>query len=1257
MIRRIHVEKREAHAHEARTRLSELQTLLGIRGLRGLRLLNRYDIEGLSEEAFARCLWTVFAQPQTDLVHEALPEAGRVLAVEYLPGQFDQRADAAEQCAQFVTAGERPEVRNARIYLLDGEVSDAEMARIRAWLINPVDSREASLDLPTQLKPEAARPADVAILTGFRALDDEAARAAYLEAQGFAMGSDDLAVCVEHFRREGRDPSVTEMRVLDTYWSDHCRHTTFLTALESLRIDDARAQATLERAETLRVELGRADRPLTLMELATLGARALVAQGRLPDLDASEEVNACTVRVRIDVDGEDEDWLLLFKNETHNHPTEIEPFGGAATCIGGAIRDPLSGRGYVYQAMRVTGAGDPTQPIEETLEGKLPQRVICQEAARGYASYGNQIGIATGLVEELYHPGYVAKRMELGAVIAATPAEPVRRLTPEAGDVVLLVGGRTGRDGLGGATGSSQAHDERSLDNSGAEVQKGNAPEERKLQRLFRRPEALRLIRRCNDFGAGGVSVAIGELAPGLDIDLDRVPVKYDGLDGTELAISESQERMAVLVAASDAAAFIDYAAEENLECTAVATVTDRGRMRMHWRGQLIVDLDRALLDSNGAPKRSTAHVSAPRPLPQRFSYDGDLEASLRRLVTDLNICSQRGLGERFDSSVGAATLLLPYGGVRQRTPAQAMAARLPVLGGTTRSASIMAYGCDPYLLEADPYAGAWLAVYEAVARAVATGAELERCWLSLQEFFPRPGETPTRWGLPLAALLGALAAQLDLGLGAIGGKDSMSGSFETLDVPPTLVAFAAAMSVEEAIRSPEFKSTGSTLWLLEAPRDEAGLPEPDAVRAYLDAASALIRSPRVRAAATVGAGGLAERLFLSALGNGLGVRVADDIEPAALFELRHGAFVLEGPADLDEGLALPEGARLSRLGETLASPELHVADTRIDLLALEADWESSLASIYPGTPAPPADQTARVVAPPTAPAPASARARRGGLARPRVLLPVFPGTNCEYDTMAAFERAGAEVDSLIIHNRSVADVQGAVEAMADALARSQILFLSGGFSGGDEPDGAGKFITSFLRHPRIAAAVAQLLQEQDGLIGGICNGFQALIKLGLLPWGEIRDGEPTDPTLSYNLSGRHEARLVRTRVAATGSPWLEGSQVGDIQRVPVSHGEGRFVCSPERLDELIARGQIVSQYVDAAGWPSMAPDANPNGSLLAVEGLISPDGRVLGRMGHRERMLDGLYRNDGDWAATLDPAAGRARDWPLFANAVRYYR
>ena len=1227
-VHRIYVEKRAPYNVEAQGLLSELKTLLGVSALTGLRLLCRYDIEGIDETLMRRCLPVVFSEPQVDAVLDSLPEADAVFAVEYLPGQFDQRADSCAECIQLVSMAERPAVRTAKVCLLSGPVSAEELGRIKRYLINPVESREAALEERATLAENYPEPPDVAVLRGFTSLD-RAGLEALVADMGLAMDADDAECCREYFRAEGRDPSLTELRVLDTYWSDHCRHTTFGTVIDSADIADPRVRAAYERCLELRRELGREDRPLTLMELATLGARYLKKTGKLQNLDESEEINACSVRVTADVDGREEPWLLMFKNETHNHPTEIEPFGGAATCIGGAIRDPLSGRAYVYQAMRVTGAGDPLVPVSETLPGKLPQRKLVTTAAAGYSSYGNQIGLATGLVDELYHPGYVAKRMEIGAVVAAAPERNVLRARPEPGDLVILLGGRTGRDGCGGATGSSKAHGLHSLETCGAEVQKGNAPVERKLQRLFRNGEATRLIRRCNDFGAGGVSVAIGELADGLDIDLDRVPRKYEGLDGTELAISESQERMAVVVAPADAERFLALAAAENLEATVVAEVTEEPRLRMRWRGRVIADLSREFLASNGAEKHARVRVPESTLEDRSPRVSGTLAEKLAALMGDLAVCSRKGLAARFDSTIGAGTVVMPYGGVRQLTPAQSMIAKLPV-PGETHSCSAMAYGFEPRVSEQSPYLGAYLAVVESAARLVASGMGHERIYPSFQEYFERLRTEPERWGKPFAALLGALDAQLGLGLAAIGGKDSMSGSFEDMDVPPTLVSFAVTPGRVEDVVTPELKRAGDRLALLHADPFDA-----EATLAMFTEAEGLMRAGKVRAAWAVGAGGIAEGLCKMAFGNALGVELDAAFEQARLFGWSFGTLLLETRAGL-------RGRRDDRPRHGGLRPLLRRREraARLGAGRLGGDARTRHAGALSPWPGQRQGEKARLHGglPPRAPAVKSAR--------PRALIPVFPGTNCEYDTARALLRAGAEPEILVIRNLSPADVAESVERVAAAIARSQMIVLPGGFSGGDEPDGSAKLIASFFRSPRLADAVQELLDARDGLMLGICNGFQALIKLGLVPFGRIVETDANCPTLTYNAIGRHQSRLVRTRVASDLSPWLSRCRVGDIHTVAVSHGEGRFVCPEPLLTQLAQRGQLATQYVDLEGEPTMELRYNPNGSVLAVEAVCSPDGRVLGKMGHTERSGAGLYQNV--------PGAGLQ---PVFESGVDYFR
>ncbi len=1229
MVYRIYVEKKPGFDGEARQLQNELTTLLGIRSLTGLRLLNRYDVEGISEELFRQCAGTVFSEPPVDDTCSELPaHQGPAFAVEYLPGQFDQRADSAAECIQLISQGERPLVRSAKVYLLEGALTGAEVEEIKKYVINPVEAREASLETRATLQMTYAVPGAVATLTGFNQLD-EAGLKAFVAEKGLAMDYGDIKFCQDYFRSEQRDPTITEIRMIDTYWSDHCRHTTFGTILDDVQIDDAVVQEAFDRYMALREETGRTEKPRCLMDVATMGARALKQRGVLTNLDESDEINACTVKIKCDVDGEDQDWLFLFKNETHNHPTEIEPFGGAATCIGGAIRDPLSGRSYVYQAMRVTGAGDPLVPVSETLPGKLPQRKLVTTAAAGYSSYGNQIGLATGQVDEIYHPGYVAKRMEIGAVVGATPASHVRRECPAPGDVIVLLGGRTGRDGIGGATGSSKAHNHESLEHCGAEVQKGNPPIERKLQRLFRREDACRMIKRCNDFGAGGVSVAIGELADGLYIDLNKVTKKYEGLDGTELAISESQERMAVALAPEDVDRFIALASEENLEATPVATVTEEKRLKMVWNGAAIVDVSRDFLNSNGAEKHQKAHIEKASVWQPQWA-GATFGEKMKSMVGDLNICSKKGLSERFDSTIGAATVLMPFGGSHQLTPQMAMAAKLPVDGETT-TCSGMAWGFNPYLMSADPYKGAMLAVVDSVTKLVAAGFRYQDMYLTFQEYFERLGDRPERWGKPLAALLGALDAQMGLGIASIGGKDSMSGSFEDLDVPPTLVSFATAIGKTHRVVSTEFKKGHSSVVLLRPFYKEDGVtPNFASLLANYYIADQMMEKGIVLSASAVGYGGIAEALFKMGLGNQVGFRMIADMSVDELFEPAYGSLVLE----------IATGAPAGKLlGVTTHEYQFTACGETLDSAALQEIWEAKLEPVYPYRKAGPAvAAVSGRIDPPAAP--------KIGVAKPRVIIPVFPGTNCEYDTARAFRAAGADPQTLVIRNLTPADVTASCEALVKAIDDAQIVMLPGGFSGGDEPDGSAKFIASFFRSPAVTDAVRRLLFERDGLMLGICNGFQALIKLGLVPYGDIRPITPDSPTLTFNTIGRHQSMLVRTRVASTGSPWLSRCELGDEFLVPISHGEGRFVAPQAVLDQLAAQGQIATQYVDLASQPTMDLRYNPNGSLLAIEGITSPDGRILGKMGHSERRGDGLYEN----------VAGD-KFQPIFEGGVDYFR
>ena len=1229
MVYRIYVEKKPGFDVEAEGLKNELVSLLGVSGLTSLRLLNRYDVEGIDEALFQQCASTVFSEPPVDNTYDALPQfEGVSFAVEYLPGQFDQRADSAAECIQLISQGERPLVRSARVYLLQGSLTEAQVEEIKKYVINPVEAREASLEKKDTLKMEYPIPSSVAVLDGFNELDEEGLKK-FIEEKGLAMDLGDIRFCQDYFRGEHRDPTITEIRMIDTYWSDHCRHTTFGTILDDVQIDDAVVQEAFDRYMAMREDLGRTKKPRCMMDLATIGAKELKKQGILKHLDESEEINACTVKIKCDVNGKDEDWLFLFKNETHNHPTEIEPFGGAATCIGGAIRDPLSGRSYVYQAMRVTGAGDPLKPVSETLPGKLPQRKLVTTAAAGYSSYGNQIGLATGQVDEIYHPGYVAKRMEIGAVVGATPASHVRRECPAPGDVIVLLGGRTGRDGIGGATGSSKAHNLGSLDHCGAEVQKGNAPIERKLQRLFRREDACKMIKRCNDFGAGGVSVAIGELADGLYIDLNKVTKKYDGLDGTELAISESQERMAVALAPEDVDKFIAIATEENLEATPVAKVTEEKRLNMVWNGVSIVNISREFLNSNGAEKHQNVHVEKgsvwqPQWAGLTFSQ------KMKSMVGDLNVCSKKGLSERFDSTIGAATVLMPFGGAYQLTPQNAMVAKLPVDGETT-TCSGMAWGYNPYLMSANQYVGARLAVIESVTKLVATGFRYEEAYLTFQEYFERLGSDPTRWGKPLAALLGALDAQLALGLGAIGGKDSMSGSFEKMDVPPTLVSFATAVGPTSRVTSPEFKAVGSRVVLLQPKYTDALLPETESLKEVYAQVQKLIGEGKAKAVSTPGYGCLAESLFKMCVGNRIGLAL-ENVEAEELFRPAYGSFVLEVAEDVTVGRTI---------GHTTEAYALSLNGDALDLADLQEIWEARLEPVMPYR------AKGEAVAPLRHNEP-EARLRHTpiAIAKPRVIIPVFPGTNCEYDTAQAFEKAGAEAQVLVINNLTPAAVAESCEALVKAIKNSQIVMLPGGFSGGDEPDGSAKFITAFFRAPAVTEAVHELLKQRDGLMLGICNGFQALVKLGLVPYGEIRDMDANCPTLTFNTLGRHQSKLVHTRVASNKSPWLCSCEPGDEYLVAISHGEGRFVAPQNVLDQLTANGQVATQYTDLNGQPTMDLSYNPNGSLLAIEGITSPDGRVLGKMGHSERSGDNLYKNvTGD------------KYQPIFEGGVNYFK
>ena len=1252
---RVFVEKREGFDVEARHMLADLRDNLGLTKLTGLRLLVRYDIEGLSAEEFIRARGVVFSEPNADDVYDeefTVAEGWRVFAMEYLPGQYDQRADSAAQCVQLLTQGERPRVLTARVVCLEGALTDEEFARVQAYLVNPVESRVASLDKPETLDITADVPADVARVTGFTAMSQEEI-AAYWQAMGFAMSAADLAFCRDYFRdEEKRDPSLTELKVIDTYWSDHCRHTTFLTRLDqvavepggaiSAAIEEALAAYYAAREEVYGERL--AKKNVCLMDMATMGMRLLKKQGKIPDLDESEEINACSIEVPVVIDGRVEKWLVQFKNETHNHPTEIEPFGGAATCLGGAIRDPLSGRAYVYQAMRVTGSGDPRIGLADTLEGKLPTRKITTGAAAGYSSYGNQIGLATGQVAELYDPGYVAKRLEIGAVVGASPKENVVRDVPVPGDVIVLLGGRTGRDGCGGATGSSKAHTSESIDTCGAEVQKGNPPTERKIQRLFRKGAVSRMIKRCNDFGAGGVCVAIGELAPGLQVDLDKVPKKYEGLDGTELAISESQERMAVVLAPADVEAFIAAAGEENLEATAVAVVTAEPRLRMNWRQDTVVDISRAFLDTNGVTQTARAAIAAPDPAADyRTAIPAGLAVipladAFQENLQRLEVACQKGLAERFDASIGAATVGMPFAGRYQLTPEEGMVAKLPVLHGETDTATAMAFGGIPGISRWSPFHGAAYAVVQSLARLAAMGADPLSARLTFQEYFERLRDVPERWGKPAAALLGAFLAQKELGVPSIGGKDSMSGSFNELDVPPTLVSFALSMTKASQTGTAAFQKAGSLVAFLPLPVNrETRLPDWPRVKVLLDEVAKLVQFGVINAASVVREGGAAAAVARMCFGNHIGFAFNRNVDRATLFAPLAGSLVVE----LKEGDMCLEGLEYSLIGTTMEEETVVIDGQELPLEDLIDIWTAPLEPVFPNK----ADEEPEMT--PAVPL----YVQRSGLApaikaaRPRVFIPIFPGTNCEYDTARAFERAGAQPDVLVVKNLSPAAIEETIARMEAAIRQAQIVMLPGGFSGGDEPDGSGKFIATTFRNPRVADAVTELLEQRDGLMLGICNGFQALIKLGLVPTGSIRELRDSDPTLTFNTLGRHVSRMVYTRVTSVKSPWLSGCAAGDIHCVPVSHGEGRFVADEATLKQLAANGQIATQYVDPEGRPSADILWNPNGSVCAVEGITSPDGRVFGKMAHSERSGDDLYKN-----------VPGEKDQRIFISGVRYF-
>ena len=1249
MVRRIYVEKKKGFDVEAASLFNDIRENLHIKELTGVRVLNRYDIDGIDDATYEAAKLTVFAEPAIDVVYEeTMPEelgSAIFFAVEYLPGQYDQRADSASQCIKLMNAEADATVKFARVIILEGDLDDQQVETIRSYCVNPVDSQIAADEKPENLEMETTVPEDVAVITGFRTMD-EATLENYRKEMGFAMSPADIQFVQKYYAEdEDRDPTLTELKVIDTYWSDHCRHTTFNTTLEEVTFEDSPygriVKEAFDQYMAMRKDVyGDRDKNLCLMDMACIGAKYLKKHGKVDNLDESEEINACSIKVKAKIDGKEEDWLVMFKNETHNHPTEIEPFGGAATCLGGAIRDPLSGRVYVYQAMRVTGAADPRKPIEETLAGKLPQRKITQEAAAGYSSYGNQIGLATGLVDEVYHENYVAKRMEIGAVVGAAPADHVIRKVPAKGDVIILVGGRTGRDGCGGATGSSKEHTEESILQCGAEVQKGNPPVERNIQRMFRRKEVATLIKRCNDFGAGGVSVAIGELADGLEINLDLVPKKYEGLDGTELAISESQERMAVVVDADKEAEFIKYAHEENLEATTVAKVTDTNRVRMHWRGKCILDLSRDFLNTNGAQQFAKAYAANEvTASPAELFHETKTK---KELLTDLNCCSKKGLIERFDSTIGAATVLMPLGGKYQLSPAAGMAAKLPVVNGETETATIMAYGFDPEFAVKSPFHSALYAVVDSAAKIAAMGGDYRKIRLTFQEYFEKLGTSAARWGKPMAALLGALRVQKELEIPAIGGKDSMSGTFMDIDVPPTLTSFAITDIDADDIVSTEFKQEGSRLVLLTSPVDEDGILDFEVFRKNLLKVRELAAAGKLLAADTIGRGGLYITLVKMAVGNGIGADVKWDGDILAPL---YGSLVIEVAAD--EGVdALMAGAGYAVIGETTADGKLTVNGEAESVAEITAEWQEPVEGVFPVRTADFRNKKDTTAVSRSLYTDRNSAGPAIKIARPKVVIPAFPGTNCEVDSARAFRKAGADADIHIIRNLTTAQLEDSIRELEKKIRESQIIMIPGGFSGGDEPDGSAKFITAVFRNPAIKDAVTDLLENRDGLMLGICNGFQALIKLGLVPEGKIVDMTENSPTLTYNKIGRHASCLVRTGITSVKSPWLAGVEAGDVFTIPVSHGEGRFIADDETLARLAANGQIATQYVDFDGNPSMDIAFNPNGSVMAIEGITSPDGRVFGKMGHSERIGKNVYKN----------VTGE-KDQKIFESGVKYFK
>ena len=1247
MVRRVFVEKKQAFAVKAKELEEEIRSYLGIQTVTGVRVLIRYDVENIGDETFEKACQTVFSEPPVDVLYreefETAPDAS-VFGVEFLPGQFDQRADSAVQCVQFLNAAEKPVIRTATVYVIEGNVTAEELSAIKSFCINPVDSRETGMVKPETLVTVFEEPADVKIFDGFKDMTEADLEALY-KSLNLAMTFKDFLHIQNYFKKEEhRDPSMTEIRVLDTYWSDHCRHTTFSTELKDITFEDGYYRAPIEKtyeqyvADHKEIFKGRDDKFICLMDLALMAMRKLKKEGKLQDQEESDEINACSIVVPVEIDGKVEEWLVNFKNETHNHPTEIEPFGGAATCLGGAIRDPLSGRTYVYQAMRVTGAADPTVPVSETLKGKLPQKKLVRGAASGYSSYGNQIGLATGYVKEIYHPNYVAKRMEIGAVMGAAPRKDVIRETSDPGDIIILLGGRTGRDGCGGATGSSKVHTEASIETCGAEVQKGNAPTERKIQRLFRRPEVTRLIRKCNDFGAGGVSVAIGELADGLVVDLDKVPKKYEGLDGTELAISESQERMAVVVDPKDVDEFMKYASEENLEAVCVAEVTEDPRLVLKWRGKEIVNISRAFLDTNGAHQETSVAVDMPSEDERYFERKevGDIREKWLAVLKDLNVCSQKGLVEMFDGSIGAGSVLMPYGGKYQLTETQAMVAKLPVLKGKTDTVTMMSYGFDPYLSSWSPYHGAVYAVLESVARIVATGGDYSKIRFTFQEYFRRMTEDPHRWSQPFAALLGAYSAQLGFGLPSIGGKDSMSGTFNDIDVPPTLVSFAVDIASYKHIITPEFKKAGNKIVLMKLGRDEYDLPD------YKEASDQYgkffedVKAGKIVSAYALDGNGIVPAVSKMAFGNKLGVKLEHNLDPRDAFAPGFGSIVAEVPADKVGELSIT----YTVIGE-VTEKDFSYGNVSISSDEALTAWKGTLEKVFPTV----AVKDTTKIETPIYKAD-SIYVCRHKVARPKVFIPVFPGTNCEYDSTKAFERAGADVVTKVFKNLSGNDIRESVDAFEKAISDAQIIMFPGGFSAGDEPDGSAKFFATAFQNEKIKEAVMKLLNERDGLALGICNGFQALIKLGLVPGGEIVGQNPDAPTLTFNTINRHISKMVYTKVVSNKSPWLAGAELGGVYVNPASHGEGRFVAPKEWIDRLFANGQVATQYVDPEGNASMDEEWNVNGSYAAIEGITSPDGRVLGKMAHSERR---------DTAVAMNIYG--EQDLKIFESGVKYFK